>query len=102
RSDSPTCGNSSTPLGTRKHLNPKTPASHNDLSCDVFSGTTPPQNPTSTHNFPSAAANFSRRPPAVVVAGMLLRGLSIRVVTPPAAAARVAGGKPSQLWRPGS
>ena len=39
---------------------------------------------------------------AVVVAGMLLSGMSISVVTPPAAAARVAVSKPSQSVRPGS
>ena len=38
----------------------------------------------------------------VVVAGMLFNGMSTRVVTPPAAAARVAVSNPSQAVRPGS
>ena len=41
-------------------------------------------------------------PPAEVVAGTELRGISTSVVTPPAAAARVAVRKPSQSVRPGS
>jgi len=36
----------------------------------------------------------------VVVGGILLRGISTRVVTPPAAAARVAVVNPSQSVRP--
>ena len=67
-----------------------------------FPGTTPPQKPTSTQSFPAVAANFSRNPAAVVVAGMLLSGISISVVIPPAAAARVAVEKPSHSVRPGS
>ncbi len=38
----------------------------------------------------------------MVVAGMLFRGMSTRVVTPPAAAARVAVANPSHSVRPGS
>src|SRR4029077_19510578 len=94
--------NSSTPLGTRKHLNPNTPLSHSGRSSAAFPGTTPPQKPTSTQSFPAVAASFSRNPAAVVVAGMLLSGISMRVVIPPAAAARVAVEKPSQSVRPGS
>ena len=41
-------------------------------------------------------------PPTVVVAGMLLSGMSITVVTPPAAAERVPVSKPSHSVRPGS
>src|SRR5277367_1906146 len=102
KSASVTCANSSTPLGTRKHLNPKTPASHSAGSSSEFPGTTPPQNPVSTQSFPAAAASFSRNAAAVVVAGMLFSGISIKVVTPPAAAARVAVENPSQSARPGS
>ena len=59
RSDSVTCANSLTPLGTRKHLNPNTPLSHSGRISPAFPGTTPPQNPVSTHSFPAAAASFS-------------------------------------------
>ena len=41
-------------------------------------------------------------PATLVVAGMLLSGMSTSVVTPPAAAARVACSKPSHSARPGS
>ena len=60
RSASVTCANSSTPLGTRKHLNPNTPLSHSGRSSLAFPGTTPPQKPTSTQSFPAVAASFSR------------------------------------------
>ena len=46
--------------GTRKHLNPNTPASHSGASSAIFPGTTPPQKPMSTESFPAAAASFSR------------------------------------------
>ncbi len=60
------------------------------------------ENPTSTAQRPSAAARLAWSAATVVVAGMLLSGMSRSVVTPPAAAARVALGKPSQSARPGS
>ena len=50
----------------------------------------------------AAAAIFSAYPATVVVAGMLLSGISISVVTPPAAAACVAVQNPSHSVRPGS
>src|SRR5260370_7794568 len=102
RSDSVTCANSSTPLGTRKHLKPKTPASHSAHNSAVLPGTTPPQNPTSTQSFDVAAAIFSLYAVALVVAGTLFSGISIRVVTPPAAAPRFAVQKPSPSLLPGS
>src|SRR5437867_2710320 len=85
RSRSPTCGNSSTPDGARKHLKPSTPAAASDSSSPAFPGTTPPQKKTSIARFPAAAARFSASAAAVVVAGMLLSGMSTIVVTPPAA-----------------
>jgi hypothetical protein len=90
------------PLATIKILNPNTPAFQSAGSSSEFPGTTPPQNPASTQSFPAAAASFSRNAAAEVVAGMLFRGISINVVTPPAAAARVAVENPSQSARPGS
>ena len=45
---------------------------------------------------------WSRAPRRVVVGGMQLSGMSTIVVTPPAAAARVAVAKPSHSVRPGS
>src|SRR5881628_2084844 len=59
RSRSPTCGNSSTPDGARKHLKPSTPAAASDSSSPAFPGTTPPQKKTSISHFPAAAARFS-------------------------------------------
>ncbi len=102
RSASVTAGNSSTPDGTRKHLKPSTPAATRPLNSETLPGTTPPQNPTSTKHCPSAARRLASRPATVVVAGMLLSGMSTIVVTPPAAAARVAVSKPSHSVRPGS
>ncbi len=51
---------------------------------------------------PRAAVRFFSSAAIEVVAGMLLSGMSIRVATPPEAAARVAVRKPSQSVRPGS
>ena len=102
RSASSTAPNSGTPDGTRKHLNPRTPASTSASSSPALSGTTPPQNPTSTCTRPRAAARFASSAATVVVAGTLLSGMSTIAVTPPAAAARVAVSKPSQSVRPGS
>ena len=94
--------NSSTPDGHRKHLNPNTPASWSSRRCPRSSGTAPPQNPTSTWALPSAADRFSASASTVVVGGMLFSGMSRIVVTPPAAAARVAVSNPSHSVRPGS
>ena len=44
RSASPTCSNSSTPDGDRKHLKPRTPARASGSSSPALPGTTPPQN----------------------------------------------------------
>jgi hypothetical protein len=94
--------NSSTPDSTMKHLKPMTPASSRGRSSLALPGTAPPQKPTSTQSCPAAAASFSWKWGTVVVGGMLLSGMSTRVVTPPAAAARVALRKPSHSVRPGS
>ena len=102
RSPSSIPGKSSTPECTRKHLNPSTPAAKSGLSSAALPGTTPPQKPTSTASFPAAAASFSPNAATLVVAGMLLSGMSTIVVTPPAAAARVAVANPSHSVRPGS
>ncbi len=65
-------------------------------------GTRPPVNATSTKSLPSVAAAFASNAARVVVGGEALSGMSTSVVTPPAAAARVAVSKPSQCERPGS
>src|SRR5262249_39254656 len=90
KSVSVTCGNSSTPDGTRKHLKPTTPAFFSAESSLVLPGTTPPQNPTSTKHLFSAAASFALKPETLVVGGIEFNGISTSVVTPPAAAACVA------------
>src|SRR6185503_7304106 len=102
RCSSVTYSNSSTPDGTRKHLNPTTPASNIGASSAVFPGTTPPQNPTSTKHSRRASSNFVLKPASVVVGGIELSGISTSVVTPPAAAASVALRKPSHSVRPGA
>src|SRR6185437_873556 len=86
----------------RKHLKPSAPASSKRTSSPALPGTAPPQKPTSTQHCPRAAARFTSRFSTVVVGGMLFSGMSTSVVTPPAAAARVAVANPSQSVRPGS
>ena len=62
-----------------------------------------PRSPTSTKQLARGGAQLLLRAPArVVVTGRQLSGMSTSVVTPPAAAARVAVSKPSQSVRPGS
>ena len=96
-------GNSSTPESSRKHLKPKTPASCSGRRSARLPGTAPPQKPTSTKAWPAGAPPaWPRSAATVVVGGMLLSGMSTIVVTPPAAAARVALAKPSHSVRPGS
>ena len=94
--------NSSTPESSRKHLNPNTPASCSGSRSGTLPGTAPPQKPTSTSTCPSATCCFASSAATVVVAGIELRGMSTIVVTPPAAAARVAVANPSHSVRPGS
>ncbi len=96
------CGNSSTPEGDRNALKPNTPASCRGRRSLVLSGRAPPQKPTSTCAWPAATRCLVRRWSTVVVGGRELRGMSTRVVMPPAAAARVAVQKPSHSVRPGS
>ncbi len=95
-------GNSGTPESSRKHLNPTTPASCSGRSEASLPGTAPPQNATSTQHFPAAAARFSSSAATDVVGGSEFSGMSQIVVTPPAAAARVAVANPSHSVRPGS
>ncbi len=96
------CPNSSTPDGARNALNPRTPASCSGRSAPRFSGTAPPQNATSTLSLPAVAARLASRAGTDVVGGIELSGMSTSVVTPPAAAARVADANPSHAVRPGS
>ena len=95
-------GNSSTPECSKKHLNPNTPDSCSGRRSATLPGTAPPQNPTSTHVWPSAVLRLTSRAATSTVGGMLLSGMSTIVVTPPAAAALVADSKPSHSVRPGS
>ena len=85
-----------------KHLNPKTPASCSPRRSSMLPGIAPPQKPTSTCAVSCAAFRLISSPSTVVVGGMLFSGMSRIVVTPPAAAARVAVAKPSHSVRPGS
>ncbi len=89
--------------GDRKHLKPKTPASHSGSRSSRLPGTAPPQKPTSTASWPAGGrAAWRAGPRRVVVGGTELSGMSTSVVTPPSAAARVAVANPSHSVRPGS
>ncbi len=68
----------------------------------MLPGTAPPQNATSTQHWPAAAARFSVSAATDTVGGSEFSGMSQIVVTPPAAAARVAVANPSHSVRPGS
>ena len=70
--------------------------------CSALPSTAPPQLIQSTRHWPFAAARFASRAATVVVSGRQFSGMSIKVVKPPAAAARVPVAKPSQSVRPGS
>ena len=83
-------------------MKPSTPASCSAATCSSLPGTTPPQNPTSTNACRPAASRFTSSAATVVVGGSEFSGMSTIVVTPPAAAARVAVSNPSQCVRPGS
>ena len=72
------------------------------MSRPRLAGTAPPQKATSTAHCPAAAARFTASDAGSSVGGRLLSGMSTIVVTPPAAAARVAVANPSHSVRPGS
>ncbi len=95
RSGSSSGGNSGTPLSTRKHLNPTTPASCSPRISSRLSGTAPPQNATSTWHCPAAAFRLTCSAATSTVGGSEFSGMSTIVVTPPAAAAR--GGRGEAL-----
>lgn len=65
-----TFGNSSTPLGQRKHLNPTTPSETIGASSRSLPGMMPPQNPISVHILPIVADCFSNKFATVVVGGI--------------------------------
>lgn len=71
-SSSLTFGNSSTPLGQRKHLKPTTPSAINFGNSLSLPGMIPPQNPTSVQIWPAVAFCFSNRFATVVVGGIEL------------------------------
>src|SRR4051812_45697695 len=90
------------PEGTMKALPPRTPACASSISAAALPGTTPAQKPASTASWPWVAAILASKAARDVVTGDALSGMSTMVVTPPAAAARVAVAKPSHSVRPGS
>ncbi len=83
-------------------MKPNTPAACSGARSAVLPGIAPPHRPVSTNSWPSVAFRLASRPSTVVVGGIEFSGMSTMVVTPPAAAARVALAKPSQSVRPGS
>ena len=83
-------------------MKPNTPASCSPRNSLRLPGTAPPQKPTSTATLPRAQARFVSSASTSTVGGTEFSGMSISVVTPPAAAARVAVVKPSHSVRPGS
>jgi hypothetical protein len=76
-------------------LEPEHPASCNGRRSPTLPGMAPPQKPTSTKQFSSAALRFTSSAATSTVGGRLFSGMSTIVVTPPAAAALVALAKPS-------
>ena len=76
-----------------KHLNPGTPASARGGSSSALPRTTPPQAAQSTQALLRAAARLASRAATLIVSGTQFKGMSTSVVTPPAAAARVAVSK---------
>ena len=56
--------------GDRKHLKPKTPASHSGSRSARLPGTAPPQKPTSTAQLAVGGRRLARRPATVVVGGI--------------------------------
>ena len=85
-----------------KHLKPNTPASCSPRRSSMLPGMAPPQKPDVDVALPAGGLALDLERPTVQVGGMLLSGMSMIVVTPPAAAARVAVAKPSHSVRPGS
>ncbi len=101
RSSCVTCSNSSTPTGREalEAAHPGRPAPRDPRHCPAR------RHPRTRHRRSSALpprAAWPRDQRLLVVAGMLLSGMSTSVVTPPAAAARVACSNPSHSARPGS
>ena len=86
----------------RKHLKPATPASASAPGVRRFCPVNPPHGAQSTQHWPPAATRLASSAATVVVSGRQFRGISISVVYPPAAAARVAVAKPSHSVLPGS
>ncbi len=83
-------------------MKPKTPASCSGRRSPTLPGIAPPQKPTSTKQLSCAALRFTSSAATSTVGGRLFSGMSMMVVTPPAAAALVALAKPSHSVRPGS
>src|SRR5438067_855295 len=96
------CGNSSTPLGQRNAFTPTTPHSASSRSASASVRTSPPQSAKSTIALADAASYLASNAAASIVGGIELSGMSAMVVTPPAAAPRVAATQPSHSVRPGS
>ena len=98
----PSGGNSARPESARNALKPNTPAS---CSAGQVGGVArhraAPEADVDVH-CPRGRGPLDRSASTVTVGGMLFSGMSIIVVTPPAAAARVAVAKPSHSVRPGS
>ena len=69
---------------------------------DVARDRTAPEADVDVRGRPARTFRLISSPSTVVVGGMLFSGMSMIVVTPPAAAARVAVAKPSHSVRPGS
>jgi len=105
RSSTEAFSKSPMPLGDMNAFSPTTPASMSALSfvwLRALSGTSPPQNATSTWSLFALAFSFRSKVSASTTVGLELSGMSTSVVTPPAAAALVPVSKPSQCTRPGS
>ena len=94
--------NSGTPESARNALKPNTPASCSRPGRPGCRAPRRPRSPRPRCADGRAAARLTASAAVVVVGGRLFSGMSISVVTPPAAAALVAVAKPSHSVRPGS
>ena len=103
RSASVALGNSSMPEWTRNALQPSAPAARSaGQLARVARHDAAPEADVDVQLARARRAASASSAARVVVTGMQLSGMSTSVVTPPAAAARVAVSKPSHSVRPGS
>ena len=95
-------GNSGTPLSQRNALTPTAPRAARSRNGAGSVPMRPPHSAKSTIDSRSPAARFASNAAPSTTGGREFSGMSMTVVTPPAAAARLPWYQPSQSVRPGS